>query len=57
MITSLRAIGNIEYADRLVSTVNACIQKKTNEMEIRVAAVEAYRRMSCGADVRHNTCK
>ncbi|XP_052061384.1 apolipophorins-like [Mytilus californianus] len=50
VITSLRAIGNIEYADRLVSTVNACIQKKTNEMEIRVAAVEAYRRMSCGAD-------
>ena len=50
-MTSLRAMGNLEFADKLVPTINECIAKKTNEMEIRVTAVEAFRRMSCGADV------
>jgi hypothetical protein len=44
-------MGNLEFADKLVPTINECIAKKTNEMEIRVTAVEAFRRMSCGADV------
>lgn len=50
VLLSLRAIGNIGHAQRLIPVLDGCIARKTNPTEIRVAAVEAYRRLSCGAD-------
>ena len=50
-LITLRSIGNIEQSQRFVPTLENCFGNKQNPMEIRVAAVEAYRKMSCGADV------
>ncbi|KAL3868012.1 hypothetical protein ACJMK2_040851 [Sinanodonta woodiana] len=50
VILALRAIGNIGYAQASIPTLYSCISNKQNPMDIRVAAVEAFRRMSCGAD-------
>ncbi|KAK3089687.1 hypothetical protein FSP39_005602 [Pinctada imbricata] len=49
-LLTLRAIGNIEQSQRFVPTLENCFGNKQNPTEIRVAAVEAYRKMSCGAD-------
>lgn len=49
---TLRAIGNIEQTQTMIPVLEKCFSRKNNAMGIRVAAVEAYRRMPCAADVR-----
>ena len=48
---TLRALGNTGHAEEAVSSLYNCIGKKDNPMDIKVAAVQAFRRLSCGADV------
>lgn len=36
----------------MIPVLEKCFSRKNNAMGIRVAAVEAYRRMPCAADVR-----
>ena len=48
---SLRGLGNTGHADFATGALDKCIYNKDNSMDIRVAAVQAYRRLSCGADV------
>nr|AGM37974.1 apolipophorin [Sinohyriopsis cumingii] len=50
VMLALRAIGNIGHAQTSIPTLYSCISNTKNPMDIRVAAVEAFRRMSCGAD-------
>ncbi|KAL5015760.1 hypothetical protein ScPMuIL_005349 [Solemya velum] len=50
VLISLRAIGNAGHADRLVPVLDNCLGRRDNPMDIRVAAAEAFRRLSCGAD-------
>lgn len=50
---TLRAIGNIEQTQTMIPVLEKCFSRKNNAMGIRVAAVEAYRRMPCAADVRN----
>ncbi|XP_062612312.1 LOW QUALITY PROTEIN: uncharacterized protein LOC134274081 [Saccostrea cucullata] len=50
ILMTLRAIGNIEQTQTFVPVLEQCFSRKQNSMGIRVAAVEAYRRMSCAAD-------
>lgn len=48
---TLRAVGNLEQTQEFVPILEKCFWRKENSMGVRVAAVEAYRRMSCAADV------
>ena len=48
---SLRALGNTGHAEEAVPSLYNCISKKKNPMDIKIAAVQAFRRLSCGADV------
>lgn len=48
---SLKAIGNTGHAEQVVPTLNRCFMNNEISMEIRVAAVNAFRRMACTADV------
>ncbi len=48
---SLKAIGNTGHAEHVVPTLNRCFMNEKNPMGIRVAAVNAFRRMACTADV------
>nr|XP_034313736.1 apolipophorins isoform X7 [Crassostrea gigas] len=50
VILTLRAIGNIEQTQTMIPVLEKCFSRKNNAMGIRVAAVEAYRRMPCAAD-------
>ena len=51
---SLRALGNTGHAQEAVPFLYNCISKKDNPMDIKIAAIQAFRRLSCGADV--STC-
>jgi len=48
---TLRSIGNAGHALGAVTKINSCITKKNNPTEVRLAAIEAFRRMPCNADV------
>ena len=48
IILALRAIGNAGIANS-VSTVASCATEDRNDVETRVAAIQALRRMPCGA--------
>ncbi|KAL3871442.1 hypothetical protein ACJMK2_039441 [Sinanodonta woodiana] len=52
VLLSLRAIGNAGHAHRAIPTLTKCFTPTTNPMEIRISAVEAFRRISCNADWR-----
>lgn len=54
MIKALKAIGNAGNADRVVPTLNRCIANTEIPVSLRVAAITAFRRLSCAADVRPN---
>ena len=49
VMLSLKAIGNTGNAHTEI--LSACVTNKKIPMEMRVAAVNAYRRISCSADV------
>ncbi|XP_067677415.1 uncharacterized protein [Haliotis asinina] len=49
-LLALRALGNAGHLDRLTSTLSSCFNRQANPMEVRVAAIQAYRRLPCTAD-------
>ena len=49
---TLRALGNTGHAEAIVPSLYKCIGNQDNTMDIKIAAVQAFRRLSCGADVR-----
>ena len=51
VLFALKSIGNAGHAESLVPTLNRCINNAENSMEIRVAAINAFRRMACTAEV------
>ena len=44
---SLKAIGNTGHAESVAPTLTRCYENKENPMGVRVAAVNAFRRMAC----------
>ncbi|XP_041360319.1 uncharacterized protein LOC121376501 [Gigantopelta aegis] len=46
----LRAIGNIGHSERLSFSLEKCFNNKKNPAEIRVAALDAFRRLPCSTD-------
>ncbi len=51
ILMSLKALGNSGYALNSVPTLNRCFQNPEVPNEVRVAAIDAFRRLGCGADV------
>ncbi|XP_050403910.2 uncharacterized protein LOC126819756 [Patella vulgata] len=50
-LRTLRAIGNAGHSNTIGSTVlSNCFKRASNPMEIKVAALEAFRRLPCSAD-------
>jgi len=49
ILMSLKAIGNAGYAEQATETLNRCFQDSENPMAVRVAAVNAFRKMACTA--------
>ncbi|CAK8688943.1 unnamed protein product [Clavelina lepadiformis] len=49
ILLALRALGNAGRSSA-INVLAACAQETTNDMETRVAAVEAFRRMPCNTD-------
>ncbi|XP_069127420.1 uncharacterized protein [Argopecten irradians] len=50
VLLSLRAIGNIGLSQRIIPNLSQCFQSVQATMEMRVAAVEAFRRFPCTDD-------
>ena len=44
---SLKAIGNTGHAESVAPTLTRCYENKENPMHVRIAAVNAFRRMAC----------
>ena len=51
VLMSLKGLGNIGHATQVVPTLNRCFKNTELSTEIRVAALEAFRRMACEAEV------
>jgi len=49
MLLALRAIGNAGNAERVTPTLNRCAVNEDTPMSVRIAAITAYRRISCSA--------
>ena len=49
VMMSLKALGNTGHAESVAPTLARCFQNEENPMPVRVAAVNAFRRMSCNA--------
>jgi len=49
ILLALRALGNAGNADRVTPTLNRCALNQEAPMAVRVAAVGAYRRISCSS--------
>ncbi|XP_062611984.1 uncharacterized protein LOC134273790, partial [Saccostrea cucullata] len=47
IVLTLRALGNSGHISSATATVNSCISRKDNPVEVRIAAIEAFRRASC----------
>ncbi|XP_059835586.1 uncharacterized protein LOC132399349 [Hypanus sabinus] len=51
VLMSLKAIGNAGLAaGALIPTLNKCVQSKANLLQVRLAAIHAFRRIPCEAD-------
>ncbi|KAL4235628.1 hypothetical protein ACF0H5_004023 [Mactra antiquata] len=50
VMMTLRSIGNIGSAETLIPDLYNCITESDNSMDIKVAAIQAFRGMSCAAD-------
>ncbi|XP_072336910.1 uncharacterized protein [Scyliorhinus torazame] len=51
VLMSLKAIGNAGLAaSAQIPTLNKCVQSKTNLLDVRLAAIDAFRRIPCKAD-------
>ena len=49
---SLRALGNAGRAVHTTTSITKCLTAETNPLEVRVAAAEAFRRVSCEVQVK-----
>ncbi|XP_076451754.1 uncharacterized protein LOC143287554 isoform X2 [Babylonia areolata] len=47
IVLGLRAIGNAGRTKRMTEVLTACLKRKNNPLDVRVAAMQAFRRMSC----------
>jgi len=47
ILLTLRAIGNAGNAQQIVPTISRCVNNKDAQMSVRIAAISAYRRLSC----------
>lgn len=53
MELALKSIGNAGLAAAsLVPSLSSCATLKSNSAEVRLAAIEAFRRIPCAANVR-----
>jgi len=50
-LLALRAIGNAGFGTSAMSTLEKCFRRAENPIEIRLSAIEAFRRIPCSADV------
>ena len=48
---SLKSLGNAGYVQNAVSSITKCMSRKDNPTEIRLAAIQAFRRMPCSVEV------
>ena len=46
VVASLKSIGNIGFFKK-ADVINACLINKDNSLEVRLSAIEAFRRFSC----------
>lgn len=51
ILITIKAIGNAGVLSFISNDLVRCAQRKQNPMAVRVAAVEAFRRMACSVDV------
>ncbi|GAB6031625.1 hypothetical protein CHUAL_009385 [Chamberlinius hualienensis] len=47
IITQLKALGNIGHIDQAIPMVQSCYKTIENPIEVRLAAIDAHRRMPC----------
>ena len=50
VLMALKALGNTGHAGQVIYILNNCMANEAAPMEIRVAAINAMRRMDCSAD-------
>lgn len=50
VMMALKGLGNTGHAGSTVDTLNQCMTREDNNMDIRVASVQAFRRMDCTVD-------
>ncbi|KAJ8307373.1 hypothetical protein KUTeg_015457 [Tegillarca granosa] len=50
IIIALRSIGNAGQAETATSTISSCLARNENPTEVVLAAIDAFRRLSCDAD-------
>ncbi|XP_074640348.1 uncharacterized protein LOC141898387 isoform X2 [Tubulanus polymorphus] len=53
LFMALRAVGNMGHSTNLARRLQGCMRDTTNPIEIRLAAIDAYRRMPCSVDNTH----
>ena len=51
VMMALKGLGNTGHAERAIDTLNRCFLNKDAPTEVRVAAMNAFRRISCSAEV------
>ena len=51
MLKALKSIGNAGNADRVATTLNLCVANTKAPIVIRVAAINAFRRIDCSVSV------
>ncbi|XP_052255844.1 uncharacterized protein LOC127861416 isoform X2 [Dreissena polymorpha] len=51
-LLAIRAIGNTGFGTSAIATLEKCFRRPENPIEIRISAVEAFRRIPCSADKR-----
>ncbi|WAR23156.1 APLP-like protein [Mya arenaria] len=49
-LLALRAIGNAGFGTNAISTLEKCFRRTENPIEIRLSAIEAFRRIPCSTD-------
>ena len=53
MMMSLKALGNIPASNSASDAINKCYTDYKNTIDVRVAAIDAMRRMPCTVEVRN----
>ncbi|XP_074643894.1 uncharacterized protein LOC141900764 [Tubulanus polymorphus] len=50
ILIALKSLGNMGHATRVSDTLNRCMLETGNPIDIRLAAIDAFRRQPCDAD-------